>query len=120
MAPEGMSMPNPETPAGMQVTAETTSGPGPMSRRSVLRGAAGASVAGLAAVALAGSPAQAASRVPEPADPRVDRAEEPTTSEPVVVHVRDLRTGQMDVYRGTSHVRVHNRQLAHQLARVSQ
>jgi hypothetical protein len=120
MAPEGMSMPTPETIAGVQVAAEAESGREPMSRRSVLRGAAGASVAGLAAVALAGSPALAASRAPEPASPRPDRAEEPTVSEPVVVHLRDLRTGQMDVYRGTGHVRIHNRQLAAQLARVSQ
>jgi hypothetical protein len=120
MAPEGMSMPTPERAAGMQITAETESAAGRMSRRSVLRGAAGAGVAGLAAAALAGAPALAASRAPEPATPKLGRAEEPMASEPVVVHVRDLHTGQMDVYRGTSHVCIHNPQLAEQLAHASQ
>jgi hypothetical protein len=40
-------------------------------------------------------------------------------SEGVVVHVRDLRRGEMDVYRGTSHVRVTDRDLAARLARAS-
>jgi hypothetical protein len=107
----------------MQVTAETGSAPGQMSRRSVLRGAAGVGAAGLAATALA-SPALAASRTLKPAAPKPQSAAEPTAaeltaSEAVVVHVRDLRTGQLDVYRGTSHVRIHDRGLAAQLARVS-
>jgi hypothetical protein len=37
----------------------------------------------------------------------------------VVVHVRDLASGEMDVYRGTSHVRVQDRDLAVRLARAS-
>ena len=119
MAPEGMSMPTPDGAAEMQVSTETGSAPKQMSRRSVLRGAAGASAAGLAATALAGTPALAASRALKPARPKPHGAAEPT-AESVVVHVRDLRTGQMDVYRGTSHVLIHDRQLAAQLARVSQ
>jgi hypothetical protein len=120
-----MSMPTAEGAAEMQVSTEVGSAPGQMSRRSVLRGAAGAGAAGLAATALAGTPALAASRALKPATPKLQRSAEPTAaelavSEPVVVHVRDLRTGQMDVYRGTSHVRIHNRQLAAQLARASQ
>jgi hypothetical protein len=107
----------------MQGTAETGSAPGQMSRRSVLRGAAGVGAAGLAATALA-SPAIAASRTRKPAR-KPQSAAEPTAadltaSEAVVVHVRDLRTGQLDVYRGTSHVRIHDRGLAAQLARASQ
>jgi nitrogen fixation protein FixH len=39
--------------------------------------------------------------------------------EAVVVHVRDARSGEMDVYRGTSHVRVTDRDLAARLARAS-
>ena len=39
--------------------------------------------------------------------------------EAVVVHVRDFRRGEMDVYRGTSHVRVTDRDLAARLARAS-
>jgi hypothetical protein len=104
----------------MQVANETAPAPGQMSRRSVLRGAAGLSAAGLAATAFASTPALAASRALKPATPKLHQAAEPTAAEPVVVHVRDLRTGQMDVYRGTSHVRIHDRQLAAQLARASQ
>lgn len=114
-----MTMPTPETAADIQV-AETRSALRQMSRRSVLAGAAGAGVAGLAVTALAGTPALAASRAREPAARNLDRADEPASAEPVVVHVRDLHTGQMDVYRGTSYVRINDRQLAAQLARVSQ
>jgi len=36
------------------------------------------------------------------------------------VHVRNVRTGEMDVYRGTTYARVHDRALAARLARASQ
>lgn len=88
------------------------------------------SAAGLAATALVSAPALAASRGLTAARTEPHRAAEPTdaalttaeltAAEPVVVHVRDLRTGQMDVYRGTSHIRIHDRQLAAQLTRASQ
>ena len=39
--------------------------------------------------------------------------------EDVVVHVRNVRSGEMDVYRGTSHVKVTDRALAARLARAS-
>ena len=97
--------------------------PEQMSRRTVLRGAAGVGAAGLAVTALTGAPALA-SRALKSATSTPRRASqlpatEEAASEAVVVHVRDLRTGQLDVYRGTSHVRIHDRQLAAQLARVS-
>jgi len=37
----------------------------------------------------------------------------------VVVHVRSVRSGEMDIYRGTSHARVTDRDLAARLARAS-
>jgi hypothetical protein len=40
-------------------------------------------------------------------------------SEPVVVHVRDAATGEMDVFRGTSHTRVHDKELAARLVGAS-
>ena len=98
----------------------------PLSRRSVLRGAAGAGAAGLAMSTLAGTamagPALAASR-PDAASRR-DAArpagpEDADLGEAVVVHVRDVRTGELDVYRGTSHVRLTDRDLAARLARAS-
>jgi nitrous oxide reductase len=88
-----------------------------LSRRSVLRGAAGAGVAGIAASTLAGAavPALAAARPParragaQPADP----------ADQVVVHVRDARSGEIDVFRGTSQTRLHDRDLAARLIRAS-
>jgi hypothetical protein len=40
-------------------------------------------------------------------------------SDQFVVHVRDARTGQMDVFRGTRQVRLQDRDLARLLDRVS-
>jgi hypothetical protein len=103
-------------------------GPDPqhMSRRSVLRGAAGAGAAGLAMTALSGTvlagTAQAATRQAASAQAaaRDDGAEDGALdSEAVVVHVRDVHRGEMDVYRGTSHARVTDRALAARLARAS-
>ena len=98
--------------------------PDPMSRRSVLRGAAAAGAAGLAVTALGGVPALAATSRPGRGRPAAATAgparSEPTGDEAVVVHVRDVRSGEMDVYRGTSHVRVTDQDLAARLARASQ
>jgi hypothetical protein len=97
---------------------------GPLSRRSVLRTAAGA---GLAAGALAAtsvpalaattrSPARPASRH-EAADPRADHADH-ATDEPIVVHLRNARTGEIDIFRGTSQTRLHDHALAALLVRA--
>jgi hypothetical protein len=94
--------------------------PAQMSRRSVLRGAAGAGAAGLAISTLAGSalagPALAAPGQDGTAGPASD---EHAQDEAVVVHVRSVRSGEMDVYRGTTLVRVTDRVLAARLARAS-
>ena len=101
------------------------------SRRSVLRGAAGAGAAGLAMTTLAGAafagPALAATRDRSASGDHSasgdDQASAATAEEhdgtDVVVHVRDVRSGEMDVYRGTSHVKVTDRALAARLARAS-
>jgi hypothetical protein len=111
-------MPTSEETAEVQITTETAPDRGQMSRRSVLRGAAGAGAAGLAATALAGTTAFAS--VAKPIPPSKHHGDEMAAGEGVVAHVRDLRSGQIDVYRGNSHVRVHDRSLAAQLARVGQ
>ncbi len=117
-------MPIPEKAVQPQPGAESDGETTRLSRRSVLRGAAGAGAAGLAMTAFAG-PALAAAR---PAHPAAGRAvtdaaarhdDHVTDGEDVVVHVRNLRSGEMDVYRGTSHVRVTDRDLAVRLARAS-
>ena len=92
-----------------------------VSRRSVLRGVAGAGAAGLAAVAVAGTAgpaiAAAAPAAPRRHDARA-AANDATTAGPVVVHVRDARSGEMDVFAGTSHTRLRDPDLAARLARA--
>jgi len=41
-----------------------------------------------------------------------------SSDEPVVVHVRDVRSGEMDVFAGESQVRVHDPGLAARLAQA--
>lgn len=91
------------------------------SRRSILWGAAGAGAAGLAAAAMAHTaPALAA------ATPRAARTRQPDApanpapaGEPVVVHLRDARSGEMDIFSGTSHTRLRDPDLAARLARAA-
>jgi hypothetical protein len=94
-------------------SAEPGSG---LSRRSVLQGAATAGVAGLAATAIgtAASPALAAtSRPPAAAEPgRSGR------SDPIVVHVRNARSGDIEVFSGTSLTRLRDKDLAARIARA--
>lgn len=96
-----------------------------LSRRSVLRGAAGAGAAGIAVTALAGTAGPALAATARAAKPAARRAagaatdHDADTDEQVVVHVRDARTGEIDVFSGTSHTRVQDRELAARLVRAS-
>jgi anaerobic selenocysteine-containing dehydrogenase len=94
-----------------------------VSRRAMLQGAAGAGAVGLAGAALFGGPAAvAAAATRRTATKRRDlgsSAESADAAQSVVVHVRDLRTGEIDVFRGTSHTRIHDRDLASRLVRAS-
>jgi hypothetical protein len=97
----------------------------PVSRRAMLRTAAGASAAGAAGLvasgALAALPAAAAARRPAErtghsgASTAGDRA----ADGPLVIHVRDARTGEMDVFEGTAHTRLRDPELAARIARAS-
>ena len=94
-----------------------------LSRRSMLRGA-GASAAGLAALAVAGPavPALAAANRPAPPVASGSRAADGRSgriSQPVVVHLRDVQSGEMDVFAGTSHTRLRDPDLAARLARAA-
>jgi uncharacterized membrane protein YedE/YeeE len=99
-----------------QPPSESASGAG-VSRRSVLAGA-GAGAAGLAVSGLVAAPALAARHTGRTASAAVHQEAAPE-GEALVVHVRDIRNGEMDVYRGTSHVRVTDRTVAAALARAS-
>jgi hypothetical protein len=102
-----------------------TSEAGP-SRRTMLRGAAGIGAAGLAAGAMAGlaaAPALAATDRPASGDrpAAAARAEHGDhADEPLVVHLRDARTGELDVFRGTSQFRLRDRDLAARLLQAGQ
>jgi hypothetical protein len=92
------------------------------SRRSVLHGAAGLAGAGLAATVMAGTLAApaSASAAPRAHPGRAARVSSSAATasgpdEPVIVHVRDVRSGEMDVFAGTEQVRLHDPGLAAKL-----
>jgi hypothetical protein len=90
-----------------------------VSRRSLL-GAAGVGAAGLAAGAFGGLAAAApavAAAMPAPSA-HSDSAEQRDSGEQIVVHLRDARTGELDVFAGTSQTRVHDPDLAARLRRT--
>jgi hypothetical protein len=86
------------------------------SRRSVLQTVATAGAAGLAATALgaAVSPAAAATRPSSRRDGGTAKA----ASGPLVVHVRDARSGDIEVFSGTSLTRLRDRDLAARIVRT--
>jgi hypothetical protein len=125
VATERIAMLNPSQPERRSDAEQPEAAPGLLSRRSMLRGAAGAGAAGLAISGLAmtglASPAMASTAPAAGHEPAraPAAADGPASTEPLVVHVRDLRTGEMDVYRGTGHARIHDRALAASLARAA-
>jgi hypothetical protein len=97
-------------------SAEGAKHPGP-SRRSVLYGAAGLAGAGLAATAIGTiAPAAAASAAAAPRAHAGQAAGASNAAGPVIVHVRDLRSGEMDVFAGESKTRLRDPGLAAKLA----
>ena len=113
-------MPDNDQATGRPEHPEAPGRPGQshVSRRSLL-GAAGVGAAGLAAVGafggLAAAPAAAAAA---PARSDHDPGERPDSGDHGVVHVRGDRIGELDVYRGTSHSRVQDPDLAARLRRT--
>ena len=98
-------------------SAEGAKHPGP-SRRSVLYGAAGLAGAGLAATAIGtiAGPAAAAAATAAPRAHAGRAAGAHSPAEPVIVHVRDLKSGEMDVFAGESKTRLRDPGLAAKLA----
>jgi hypothetical protein len=91
-----------------------------LSRRSLLQGAATAGAAGLAATAIgaAASPALAAASQPAAPDQHGhDTAG--TAAGPIMVHVRDARSGDIEVFSGTSQTRLRDKDLAARIARAA-
>lgn len=99
----------------------------PAVSRRMLLGVAGAGAAGLAAGTLGGitaTPALAGTRQ-GPGQPAAGGQATGQSGEnagdpdgPVVAHLRDARTGELDIFAGTSQTRVHDPRLAAQLIRA--
>jgi hypothetical protein len=98
-----------------------------LSRRSLLQGAATVGAAGLAATALgaAAGPALAATSAPKAQDQPHGRSAPAGpapagggSAGPITVHVRDARSGDIEVFAGTSQTRVRDADLAARIARV--
>jgi hypothetical protein len=98
----------------------------PLSRRSLLRGAAGAGAVGFAAAAGAGAVIAAtrpaagtlsASTGPATSDKAVtaDAVSELAEGEPLVVYLRDIKSGEFEIFNGTRQVKVRNPRLAAEL-----
>jgi hypothetical protein len=83
-----------------------------MSRRSLLQGAATAGAAGLAVTALGAAPAFAATSKP------AERSAEQLPDGPITVHVRDARTGDIEIFAGTRETRLRDADLAARIARA--
>jgi len=106
------------------------------SRRALLRGATGVGAACAAATALSGiggsalaardktgrrgdRGADAQDRTGRPADSGAGTRAAAEPAEQLVIHVKDAKTGQIDVFRGTSLTRVHDPELAARLVQAS-
>jgi hypothetical protein len=87
-----------------------------VTRRSVLRTAAGAGAAGLVAGGVLGAIPAAAGTAGAAAGTADAGAAD--AAGPLMVHVRDLRTGEMDIFAGTPMTRLHDPALAARIAGV--
>jgi uncharacterized membrane protein len=85
-----------------------------VSRRSVIRGAATAGAAGLAATAFGAALSPAASASTRAAAD----AEVKAPAGPIVVHVRNAKSGDIEVFSGTSQTRLRDKDLAARIARA--
>ena len=95
-----------------------------VSRRFVIRGAATAGAAGLAATALGGALSPAASASTRATSSTRTAATTGADSEvkapagPIVVHVRSAKSGDIEVFSGTSQTRLRDADLAARIARA--
>ena len=92
----------------------------PLSRRSVLQGAATAGAAGLAATAIGATATPALAATSRPSAPGQSRGhgEAGPPAGPIMVHVRDASSGDIEVFSGTSQTRLRDKDLAARIARA--
>ena len=84
-----------------------------LSRRGLLRAGAGFGAATVAAGMLVDALATPAVAAPQQQNPVAEN------TEPVVAHVKDARTGEIDLFVGTRHIRVVDQQLAARLSNAA-
>jgi len=105
------------------VSHGTAAAAAPPSQRSVLRVAAGAGAAGIAASTLGSVVGGVAARASTKAGPHASHeagaAGATAGAEPLVLHVRDAASGEIDVFRGTTLTRVHDKDLAARIVSAS-
>ena len=90
-----------------------------LSRRSLMRSAAGVGAATVAAGFLASALAEPAMAQTASPTRNGSPVQQDPVAEPIVAHVRDARTGEVDLFVGTRHIRVHDTDLAARLARAA-
>ena len=122
-------MPRQDRPGSLPAGSAAPSGPAARddleqspSRRALLRGAAGAGAAGVAATALSGLGGTAlAAPAGAGRGARHETGQQAAADhyEQVVVHVRDPRAGEIDIFRGSSVTRLRDPELAARLVRAS-
>jgi hypothetical protein len=100
--------------------ADQSTPPASLSRRSLLRGAAGVGAVSVAAAAGAGTIVAAAGSASAATDAHAgpvhaDTGAHPAGDEPIVAYLRDASTGEFEVFHGTRQVRVRDKKLAVQL-----
>jgi hypothetical protein len=103
-----------EDPAAQPATPEARAR---LSRRGLLRTAGGIGIAGVTAGLLADGTASVAAAATT--DAASDRHVPAAASSPLVAHVHDAGTGEVDLFTGEEHVRVHNPALARALAQAA-
>ena len=115
---ERIVMPKRNVTRSAQASQESQE-PSRVSRRSVLRGAAGAGAAGLAGAALGTTALGTTAAAASTADAST-AATTPGTRQgtPIVVHVRDAHAGDIEVFAGTSQTSLRDRDLAARIARA--
>jgi nitrous oxide reductase len=90
-----------------------------LSRRSLLQGAATAGAAGLAVTAMGAAAPALAATATSSSPPAADQAHgHDTAAGPIMVHVRDARSGDIEVFAGTSQTRLRDKDLAARIARA--
>jgi hypothetical protein len=90
-----------------------------LSRRSVLRRGAAAGAVGLAVAAGGGGAVAAVMSSPPKGEPGQQPAPETASAGPIVIYMADPRSGEMEIFAGTSRTRHKNQAMASMVASMA-